>query len=213
MGDLAGPLRSERHSLIGFLETLTPDEWTVPSLCSGWTVQDVAAHLAWSPTLRPLETVLGVARGGFRLNRVNEENARRWATRGPSAILVQLRTNAERGLRPPGTTELMALSDAVTHAVDIRRPLGRSGPMNPEAFPAVADGFAGLRWPLTISVGGGARRVTRGLRLVADDLDWSHGDGPEVRGSAEALLLVLARRPVGPDELSGPGAPELYARL
>jgi len=48
---------------------------------------------------------------------------------------------------------------------------------------------------------------------VADDLDWPHGHGPEVRGAAEALMLVLTRRPVGPDELTGAGVAQLYARL
>jgi len=152
MGELSGLVRSERLALIEFLETLTPDEWAVPSLCSGWTVQDVAAHLAWAPALRPLEAMLGLVRGGFRLNRVNADHARLWSSRGREAILEQLRVNAAKGLRPPGTPEGAALADAVCHFVDIRRPLGKSGPVNEEAFPVVADFFAGLRWPLTILV-------------------------------------------------------------
>jgi uncharacterized protein (TIGR03083 family) len=178
-----------------------------------WTVQDVAAHLAWSPALRPLEATLGLVRGGFRLNRINADNARQWSSRGREAILVQLRVNTAKGLRPPGTPEGAALADAVCHAVDIRRPLGRSGPVNAEAFPVVADFFAGLRWPLTITIGGNARTTIQGVRLVADDVDWSHGTGPEVHGRAESLLLVLTGRPVGADELTGPGADALYARL
>jgi len=212
MGELSGLVRSERLALIEFLETLTPDEWAVPSLCSGWTVQDVAAHLAWAPALRPLEAMLGLVRGGFRLNRVNADHARLWSSRGREAILEQLRVNAAKGLRPPGTPEGAALADAVCHFVDIRRPLGKSGPVNEEAFPVVADFFAGLRWPLTITIGGNARMV-QGLRLVADDVDWSHGTGPEVHGRAESLLMLLAGRPVGADELTGPGADALYARL
>jgi uncharacterized protein (TIGR03083 family) len=46
-------IRSERHALVDYLETLTPAEWSTPSLCQGWTVQDVAAHLAWAPGGRP----------------------------------------------------------------------------------------------------------------------------------------------------------------
>jgi len=34
-----------------------------------------------------------------------------------------------------------------------------------------------------------------------------------VHGPAEAMLLMLTGRKVGRDELSGPGAPELYERL
>jgi hypothetical protein len=53
----------------------------------------------------------------------------------------------------------------------------------------------------------------QGLRLVADDLDWSWGTGPEVHGSAEALVLMLTGRPIRAEELTGPGAATLYDRL
>lgn len=80
-------------------------------------------------------------------------------------------------------------------------------------FSPTADWFAGTHWPFTILVGGSIRKRVEGVRLVADDLDWSHGQGPEVRGSAEVVLLVLTGRPVGPHELTGPGAAQLSSRL
>jgi len=52
-----------------------------------------------------------------------------------------------------------------------------------------------------------------GLRLVAEGFDWSWGEGAEVRGSTEALILMLSGRPIEPGELTGPGAETLYARL
>jgi hypothetical protein len=52
-----------------------------------------------------------------------------------------------------------------------------------------------------------------GVRLVAEDAEWTHGDGPEARGSAAAILLLLHGRVVGADELTGPGAGTVYARL
>jgi hypothetical protein len=48
---------------------------------------------------------------------------------------------------------------------------------------------------------------------VATDTDWTHGAGPDVRASAEALLLLLYGRPVDPAELTGDGAPVLLPRL
>jgi uncharacterized protein (TIGR03083 family) len=213
MGALQDLIRSERLDLIDFLESLTPDEWATPSLCAGWTVQDVAAHVAWAPALRPRDTVLMAVRGGFRMNRLNADAARRWSARGREAILEQLRVNAHKGQRPPGTPETAALADAMVHAVDIRRPLGKSISLSGAAFPVVADFFAGIRWPLTITIGGNARTIIRGLRLVAGDLSWSHGTGPEVHGRAESLLMVLTGRPMGSDELTGPGADTLYGRL
>ena len=47
------------------------------------------------------------------------------------------------------------------------------------------------------------------VRLVATDIDWSHGDGPEAAAPAEVLALALTRRPPLLDELSGPGAETL----
>lgn len=213
MADLPSMIRTERLALIDFLETLSPADWAVPSLCAGWTVQDVAAHLASASGMGVGELLAVSARAGFRPNRVNLESARRWSQRGPRFILDQLRRNAEEGRRPMGTTQLMALTDSLCHADDIRYPLGRTAPLDGESFALVAGALAGQRWPLTIMVGGHARSTVRGLRLVADDLAWSHGDGPEARGPAETWLRLLGGRRVGPDELTGPGAATLYARL
>ncbi|PXY30266.1 hypothetical protein BAY59_13755 [Prauserella coralliicola] len=213
MGELAALVRAERLSLADFLEGLAPDDWAVPSLCAGWTVRDVAAHLAWAPVQGPREMLGLLLRSGFRVNRLSADAARRWAERGRDAILAQLRENAASGARPAGTPETAALADAMVHALDIRRPLGRAGPLDPAGFPIVADLFATMRWPMTITIGGNAREAMRGLRLVASDLPWSHGSGPEVRATAESLLLVLTGRPVADDELSGTGASTLLARL
>lgn len=37
--------RDERSDLLDFLRTLTPEQWNAPSLCRGWSVKDVAAHM------------------------------------------------------------------------------------------------------------------------------------------------------------------------
>jgi len=36
---------AQRRSLADLLDDLSDDEWRRPSLCTGWTVRDVAAHL------------------------------------------------------------------------------------------------------------------------------------------------------------------------
>ena len=59
----------------------------------------------------------------------------------------------------------------------------------------------------------GAGRRIRGLRLPATDVDWTHGHGPEVMGSGEALLMAMAGRPAALAELSGPGRETLAERL
>jgi len=203
---IADLVRTERLALIDLLETFGDAEWSTPSLCSAWRVQEVAAHLAWAPALPVLAGLPGLVRAGFNLNRFIADSAVRWSPRGRPAILEQLRSNAATGVRPFGMPPEAALADAIIHGLDIRRPLGLTHPVPEDAFRVVADWCAGLGWPAGIPVGGSVKRRIAGLRLVATDADWSHGRGDEVRGGREALLLALHGRPVRPGELTGPGA-------
>jgi hypothetical protein len=58
-----------------------------------------------------------------------------------------------------------------------------------------------------------AKRRLRGLRLVATDTAWSAGEGAEVRGPAQALLLLLTgRTEAALPHLDGPGARHLADR-
>ena len=59
----------------------------------------------------------------------------------------------------------------------------------------------------------GAFWRARGLRLIATDVDWSGGRGPEVRGPGEALLMAIAGRRGAVEELDGPGQPTLAGRI
>jgi hypothetical protein len=106
---------------------------------------------------------------------------------------------------------IAALSDAVVHGLDIRRPLDRPRSIPPEAFVRAADWHVGLRWPMTVPVGGSVRKRIGSVRMVADDVEWSHGHAPEVHGPSAALLLCLTGRPVVPGEPTGPGAANLRA--
>lgn len=213
MSEVWETIRAERVLLADELATLAPDAWAMPSLCAGWTVQDVAAHLAWAPVLTPGAMVVELVRARFRPNRLIARSAVRWSARGVPAILQQLRSNAERDAKPLGMPTDAVLVDAVVHGLDIRRPLGRHHPVPPAAFRRVADFCVGARGPTAGLLGGATRRRLAGLRLVAEDEDWATGEGDEVRASGEAVLLVLAGRPVAAEELRGPGAASLAGRL
>ena len=213
MTDHSELIRTERVALIELLETLTPEEWATQSLCHRWTVQAVAAHLAYASAAGPQRFGLELLRARGRINRMIGDMALRDAERGVPAILDQLRRNAETGAKPMGMPQPAALSDPVVHQLDIRVPLGKPRQVPVESFRRTADFFARTGFPGSLVVGGNVRKRVAGLRLVADDVDWSHGDGPEVHGKAESLLLMLAGRPIGADELTGPGARELYSRL
>lgn len=211
--ELKEQTRVERIALIELLEQLGPEEWRTPSLCDGWTVRDVAAHLAYAPVATPVASVIDMTRARFSINKMIHDTAVRESRRNTGEILDQLRENVETDAKPMGMPLEAAVSDSVVHQLDIRRPLGEPRPVPSDAFRSAADFFAHTGFPASVVVGGNVKKRIAGLRLVADDADWSHGEGPEVHASSEALMLMLAGRPVGADEFTGPGAAELFSRL
>jgi uncharacterized protein (TIGR03083 family) len=44
--DRIAAVRKERDDVVAFCRSLSPEEWSQPSNCEGWTVQDVLAHMA-----------------------------------------------------------------------------------------------------------------------------------------------------------------------
>lgn len=104
-----------------------------------------------------------------------------------------------------------ALTEFVVHAQDIRRPLGVNDSPDVQHLTTAADVFAGRfrRSPLS--------RVFQPrlpeVRYEATDADWSHGSGPVTRGPLEAIVMVLAGRPVALDDLSGDGVEMLRRRV
>lgn len=213
MDGLPQLIKTERLALIEFLETLDAAEWSTQSLCGAWTVQAVAAHIAWAPVVKPAEMLPTLARTGFRLNRASAAMAVHWSERGPDAIMHQLRSNAETNARPPGVPPIAALVDAVIHALDIRVPLAKPRPIPAGAFRPVADFAVGSRWPMNISTGGSARKRLDGVQLVAEGYDWSYGQGQQVAAAGDAVLRILNGRRVAREELTGPGADQLHARV
>ena len=203
----------ERNTLADFLETLAPEEWAVASLCDAWTVRDVAAHVAWGNTTPPLKTIAAIVRGGFRANAVNARLGREWGQRPTREIVARLRAIADSRIHTAGTKPVDCLADMLCHDLDIRLPLGKPRASPAEPFRLALTRYAGMGFPLHLAFGANCKAMAKGLRLVADDVGWTHGEGPTVQGSGSALMRALTGRAVGPDELTGPGAAALYARL
>jgi len=198
---------TERAQLVELLETLTPEEWDAPSLCVGWSVRDVAAHVVSYDTLGPAGLVSRYARSGFSVDRTNQHLVDAARSRTPEELVEHVRAH----VRPRGLTTLLGgrigLLDGFVHQQDIRRPLGR---------PRDVDRDVLLRaLPFLVKVGRLVRgpQNARGLTLVATDVDWSHGSGPTVTGPAEALIMAVAGRAHALDDLSGPGLDILARRI
>ena len=199
---------AERLSVADLLDGLDGPDWGEASLCTGWTVHDVAAHL----TLSTRTTLLGTIRGAIRArgdwNRMEFDLARERAARfGPAVLVAQIRETAGSPRRAPLAAPLDPLLDFLVHGQDIARPLGRDRPMPTEqAVAALAHVVASPFY--------GARKRLKGLRLVATDATLTTGTGPdEVRGSVADLLLLATGRPAGLTGVTGPGTDRLAAAL
>ena len=196
--------RAERADLAEFLATLTPQDWAMPTLCVGWTVKDVVAHVISYEELGPLGLLKRFAKGW--LVRANQVGVDEFAALTPSQLLQLLRDHLEpRGLTA-GFGGMIALVDGTIHHQDIRRSLGR-----PRTIPI--DRLTRVLGLVPGNPRLGAGRRIRGLRLRATDVDWEHGHGPDVTGPGEALLMAMAGRPAALSDLDGPGLDTLAARL
>lgn len=198
--------RDERADLAEFLTTLTPAQWDGPTLCTGWRVRDVVAHMFSYEELGVGGLVGRFVRGGVLPDRVNAAGV---AESGDRSV-EDLKDLVAAHLRPRGLTAAfggrIALTDGLIHHQDIRRPLGRPREIPSERVAAALD-FARTAPPIRA-----ARRI-RGLTLAATDLDWTAGKGPRVEGPGEALLMAVAGRHGVVRELSGPGLPTLAGRI
>lgn len=213
MTDIWHLIEIERTTLADFLETLTPSEWQVQSLCAAWTVQDTAAHVAWGNTVPAHHTVLAIVRAGFRANHANARLGQQYGCNEPPTIVARLRDTATSRRLTPGIKPVDALADILLHDIDIREPLGKPRTMPDEAFGLVATHLSGVGFPISVGYGSKPKAIAKGLRLVADDVDWSIDHGPTVHGSGSALLRALTGRPVRPEELAGEGVATIYDRL
>ena len=206
MTDWLQAATDERRDLADFLDTLTSGQWAAPSLCEGWSVQDVVTHVLSYEDVGYLGVALGMVRAGFRPGRLNQMRLDADRHRDPAQLVELLRTH----LTPTGLTAggggRIGLTDGLIHHQDIRRALGQPRDVPSDRL-LVALPYS-LKAPLLPS-----RRNAAGLRAVATDHDWQHGTGPEIRGPAEALLMAFAGRADALNDLDGPGLATLEERL
>ncbi len=200
---------AQRTSLTSLLEHLADDEWLQPSLCAGWTVRDVAAHLTLQQ-LGPGATLGMMFKWQGSLDRTIQHVARlRAVTLTTRQIIAEIRGTIGSRRHTFGVTYLETLTDILVHSQDIALPLGRRLGIPPDAAAVAASRVLSMRWPPPLP----SARKMAGIRLSATDTSWSAGDGPEVRAPMAALLLVCCGRLAALPQLSGEAAPDLAARL
>lgn len=204
-------VRAERVDILALLDSLDPAQWEAPSLCDGWRVRDVAAHLLIDDAVADIGRARFVAkmtRNGFSVHRVNAW----WVQRNAAVPTSSIIDRFERSLEPGWLSRLLGpanqLRASVIHHQDMRRPLELARAIPPERLRAVLDAVLTKKG----SAGIGSAKRAAGLRLHAVDIDWSCGEGPEVTGPGESILMSLAGRD-GLDNLRGAGVDELATRI
>ncbi|MEQ1874661.1 MAG: maleylpyruvate isomerase family mycothiol-dependent enzyme [Ilumatobacteraceae bacterium] len=201
----------ELASISEFVSTLSDEQWNQNTLCEGWRVRDVISHMTLGYTTPMLPLIGMLARYRFNVPKASAAGSVEYGSEHSPAQLKAVFESIHRDHVRKGIAKVIptkeGLLDHVVHHQDMRRPLGLPRHIPEERLVAalgVAPGINGFV---------GSKRRAAGLRLVATDVDWSHGDGPEVRGSGEAVLLALTGRSVVLSELAGEGVVTLRDRL
>jgi uncharacterized protein (TIGR03083 family) len=188
-----------RRDFADRIDSLDEVAWNSASWCEGWQVRDVLSHLVRNAEMTYGSLALDLVRGGFRPDASMSKAAKRLGRVSVPELADRLRTAADRHLRLPGSSEGMGLADVLVHSQDAFRPVGLATESPPAGVATALDALWQNGRVVVHAV------PHRGRQLVATDLEWSKGSGPEVRGKGlDLLMLVANRRQVLPC-LEGPG--------
>jgi uncharacterized protein (TIGR03083 family) len=186
--DIRAMIAAQRRELAELLAGLPEKDWDTATLCEGWRVREVVAHMTMPFRTSMPRFALAMLKARGDVNRMADTTARRDAkAMSINDLVASMGDNAEHAWKPPGGGFVGALSHDVIHGLDITVALGVDKPVPTERMRVVMDGINAR------SVGFFGVDLD-GVRLVADDLDWTYGDGEPLHGSAQDLLLVLCGR-------------------
>jgi uncharacterized protein (TIGR03083 family) len=203
--DIWPAIHVERSALGEDLATLGVAQWSGPSLCGGWTVQDVVAHMTATAKITPATFFPKLLASGFSLGRMQTKDISKEKGSSPADTLARFRAVATSKSGPPGPAETM-LGETIIHAEDVRRSIGLRHTYSTEAVVRVADFYKNSNLII------GAKKRIAGLTLRATDTDWAHGSGPEVAGPIICLVMAMTGRKTVHGDLTGDGVATLGAR-
>ena len=198
MDTIRDMIAAQRAELAEVLADLPAPSWDEPTLCAGWRVREVVAHITMPFRYGGPLFMLELARSRGRFNAMSDRVARRDAARmSPAELAEAVRSNAGHPWKPPGGGFTGALAHDLIHGLDITVPLGLAKPVPEER----------LRLILPASLTDRSVRffgaTLDGIELRAEDMDWTLGSGTPLTGAAADLLLVLCGRKLPPGRLAG----------
>ena len=186
--DLQSALTAEFLALADLLDALPETEWDTPSLCAGWRVREVVAHMTM-PVRYSVEQFQAELRDcEFDFTRLSNRVASRDGALPVSVLVGNLRDDVLHRWTPPGGGYPGALNHAVIHGLDISVPLGVPRRASDDTIAIVLNdltrGGAHAHFGVDLD----------GINLRATDMDWSFGSGRPIKGRAEDLALVVCGR-------------------
>ena len=199
-------IHAERAGMADTLEGLGPEQWSTASWCEGWPVRVTAGHILAAAEQTIPNFYKEFVQSGFRFSVFADRAARRRGGVPPEELVRRLRLRTTTTNHPPAPVIVM-LGEIVVHGEDIRRPLGLHHDIPEAPLAAVADNYS--RTNLLI----GSKRRIAGLRLRANDAEWTCGDGPEVTGPLASLIVAMSGRRGAVGDLAGEGVATLGSRI
>ncbi len=198
MDDIGDMIAAQRTELAEVLAGLPAARWDEPTLCDGWRVREVAAHITMPFRYSGRRFMLELAKSRGKFNEMADRCARRdAAVMSPAELTGALSSNANHPWRPPGGGEAGALTHDVIHGLDItealdlglRVPADRLGVVLPNLVSPKRLNFFGID--------------VAGRELRASDTGWTFGSGALVTGTAQDLALLLCGRKLPSGRLEG----------
>src|SRR3954451_7607636 len=179
---------AEYRRLQAALATLSDDAWQTPSLCEGWTIRHVIAHLTAPARYTPGGFGAALAAAQYDFTTLSNRIADRDSTLPIDRLLDDVASDTLTQYVNPGGGPIGSLRHVVIHGLDASIPAGLGSVASQEALRLVLDNLAaeGTHRHFGTSM--------EGRHLVAADIGWAHGAGTTETAPAHRLVLALAGR-------------------
>ena len=192
------PAVAEQFSALAeLLSDATDAVWNTESLCDGWRVLEVVAHMTMPARYSQDEFMAELESCGYDFTRLSNEIAVRDARLPPARLVADLRSDVLHHWTPPGVDFHGALNHVVIHSLDVTVPLDRSRLAPDETIRVILDDLTqgGIHKHFNIDI--------EDRMMEASDLDWHYGTGSPLRATAEVLALAMSGRWVSNERLEG----------
>ena len=198
MDTIRDMIAAQRAELAEVLAGLPGPGWDQPTLCAGWRVREVVAHVTMPFRYSGRRFVFELARSRGRFNEMADRVALRDAARmSPADLAAAVRSNIGHPWRPPGGGFEGALAHDVIHGLDITVPLGLALAIPEERLRRVLPASTNDKTVMFFGAD------LAGIEFRARDMDWTLGAGTPLTGAAADLLLAMCGRKLPAGRLDG----------